>query len=42
MGQAAGTAADLALKSGVGASAVDVPALQTRLESEGAYLGRTW
>ncbi|MDB5941664.1 MAG: hypothetical protein JWQ13_1230 [Ramlibacter sp.] len=42
MGQAAGTAADIALKSGVGASAVDVHALQTRLESEGAYLGRTW
>ncbi len=42
MGQAAGTAADLALKSGISASSVDVPTLQSRLDSEGAYLGRSW
>ncbi|MEO5669203.1 MAG: FAD-dependent oxidoreductase, partial [Ramlibacter sp.] len=42
MGQAAGTAADLALKAGCAASGVDVAALQARLESEGAYLGRKW
>jgi hypothetical protein len=40
MGQAAGTAADLALTSGLEASAVGVALLQTRLESNGAYLGR--
>ena len=42
MGQAVGIAADLALSSGGSADSVDVPALQARLESEGAYLGRTW
>jgi hypothetical protein len=41
MGQAAGTAADIALKSGGGAAAHDVPTRQSRQESEGAYLGRT-
>jgi len=39
MGQAAGTAADLALGAGVAARDVAVPALQRRLEAEGAYLG---
>jgi hypothetical protein len=42
MGQAAGTAAHLALKSNCDAADVDVAALHSRLESEGAYLGRTW
>jgi hypothetical protein len=42
MGQAAGTAAHLALKSNVNASSVDTAALQTRLETDGAWLGRTW
>ncbi|MBI2998534.1 MAG: FAD-dependent oxidoreductase [Deltaproteobacteria bacterium] len=42
MGQAAGTAADLALKAGVRPRAVDVGALQRRLESEGAFLGTRW
>jgi hypothetical protein len=42
MGQAAGTAADLALTNSCNPIAVDVAALQTRLESDGAYLGRTW
>jgi hypothetical protein len=41
MGQAAGTAADLALQAGVPAAAVDIPQLQARLEREGAWLGRT-
>jgi hypothetical protein len=39
MGQAAGTAADLALGGNGKAADVDVPALQRRLESDGAYLG---
>lgn len=39
MGQAAGTAADLALGAGVAPREVDVAALQRRLEDEGAYLG---
>ena len=39
MGQAAGTAADLALKAGVAPREVDVRALQRRLEADGAYLG---
>lgn len=39
MGQAAGTAADLALSASVTAADVDVPELQRRLESDGAYLG---
>jgi hypothetical protein len=42
MGQAAGTAADLALADGCTAADVEVPALQTRLEQDGAYLGRNW
>ncbi len=42
MGQAAGTAAHLALNADCAAVDVDVPALQASLESEGAYLGRTW
>jgi len=42
MGQAAGAAADLALKAECDAASVDVPALQKQLEAEGAYLGRTW
>jgi hypothetical protein len=42
MGQAAGTAADLALKAGVHGRDVDVPELQRRLEADGAYLGTQW
>jgi hypothetical protein len=42
MGEAAGTAADLALAAGATAAAVDVPALQSRLERQGAWLGRRW
>jgi hypothetical protein len=41
MGQAAGTAAGMALSAGVAGDAVDVPELQRRLEDAGAYLGRT-
>jgi hypothetical protein len=41
MGQAAGTAADIALSGDGTASGVDVPTLQQRLESDGAYLGTT-
>jgi len=40
MGEAAGTAADLALAGGVAAGAIDVGELQGRLERAGAYLGR--
>ena len=40
MGEAAGLAADLALQAAVAAAAVDVPLLQSRLESQGAWLGR--
>jgi hypothetical protein len=40
MGEAAGTAVDLALTAGVSAGAVDVAELQRRLELGGAYLGR--
>jgi hypothetical protein len=40
MGEAAGTAAGLALSAGVAAGAVDVAELQRRLELGGAYLGR--
>ena len=39
MGQAAGTAAALALAGGTSAAAVDVSALQARLTADGAYLG---
>ncbi len=42
MGQAAGTAADLALQAHGTAAAVATAVLQTRLELDGAYLGRTW
>ncbi|HET6829528.1 MAG TPA: FAD-dependent oxidoreductase [Ramlibacter sp.] len=42
MGQAAGTAADLALRAGTNAARVDVTELQSRLERGGAYLGRHW
>jgi hypothetical protein len=40
MGEAAGAAAHLALQAGVPAAQVDVPALQARLEAQGAWLGR--
>jgi hypothetical protein len=40
MGQAAGTAADIALADGVAPRAIDVARLQSRLESHGSYLGR--
>jgi hypothetical protein len=39
MGQAAGTAADLAIKAGVAPRGVDVKALRSRLESDGVWLG---
>jgi hypothetical protein len=39
MGQAAGTAADLALARESTAAAVDAPTLQARLEAQGAFLG---
>jgi hypothetical protein len=42
MGEAAGVAAHLALQSGSTNHAVDIPALQSRLAENGAYLGRTW
>jgi hypothetical protein len=42
MGQAVGTAADLALQANGTAAAVDTAALQARLERDGAWLGRTW
>ena len=40
MGEAAGTAARMALSAGVHGGAIDVPGLQRRLEDQGAYLGR--
>ena len=40
MGQAAGTAADIALKSGAQPRAIDVALLQERLERDGAFLGK--
>jgi hypothetical protein len=40
MGEAAGTAADVALGAGVAGAAIDVAELQRRLEHNGAYLGR--
>lgn len=40
MGQAVGTAADLALRSGASAAAVPVASLQSRLEAQGAFLGQ--
>ncbi|HYX91063.1 MAG TPA: FAD-dependent oxidoreductase [Myxococcaceae bacterium] len=42
MGQAAGTAADLALKAGLPPRNLEVKALQRRLEQDGAYLGWKW
>jgi stage V sporulation protein SpoVS len=39
MGQAAGTAAAQAISAGVLPRAIDVVALQRRLEADGAYLG---
>jgi hypothetical protein len=42
MGQAVGSAADLALEDGRTAADVDIATLQSRLEQNGAYLGRTW
>jgi hypothetical protein len=39
MGQAAGTAADLALSAGCAAKDIDIARLQQRLEAAGAYLG---
>jgi hypothetical protein len=41
MGQAVGTAADIALTGGIAVRDVDVSRLQQRLEADGAYLGRT-
>jgi hypothetical protein len=40
MGEAAGTAASMALSAGVAGGAIDVTGLQRRLEDQGAYLGR--
>ena len=40
MGEAAGTAAGMALAAGVGGDAIDVRGLQRRLEDGGAFLGR--
>ena len=42
MGQAAGAAADLAQTAGCTAADVDIHSLQGRLETGGAYLGRSW
>jgi glycine/D-amino acid oxidase-like deaminating enzyme len=42
MGEAAGVAADLALGGDGVAASIDVAKLQQRLESQGAYLGRSW
>jgi hypothetical protein len=42
MGQAAGTAAALALQAGVAPRRLDVKSLQERLERDGAYLGWKW
>ena len=39
LGEAAGTAARLALEAGVQPADVDIPALQSALLSNGAYLG---
>ncbi|MFM9970826.1 MAG: FAD-dependent oxidoreductase [Burkholderiales bacterium] len=40
MGQAAGTAAAMAIKDGVAARRIDVTKLQSRLESDGVFLGK--
>ena len=42
MGQAAGTAAALGLKHGIPPREIDVAGLQSQLQRDGAYLGRTW
>jgi hypothetical protein len=42
MGQAAGTAADLALKAGIAGRDVDYGQLRERLVGDGAYLGEEW
>ena len=42
MGQAAGTAAALALAAGTDAASVDTSDLQARLTAGGAYLGTSW
>jgi hypothetical protein len=42
MGQAAGTAADLALKGGIPCRDVDYGQLRERLIGDGAYLGEEW
>jgi hypothetical protein len=42
MGEAAGTACDLALAADCTGAAVDVAALQSRLQAHGAWLGLTW
>jgi len=42
MGQAAGSAADLALKGGTGTREVDYGQLRERLLADGAYLGEEW
>jgi hypothetical protein len=42
MGQAAGTAAHLALAAGCDAASVEATALQAQLQSDGAYLGLRW
>ena len=42
MGQAVGTAVDLALQAGCVAADVNVGTLQSRLEAAGAYLGLRW
>ena len=42
MGQAAGTAAALALGKGIAPGELDAAELQQRLERDGAYLGRKW
>jgi hypothetical protein len=41
MGEAAGTAAGMALSASVAGHAIDVPGLQRRLEEAGAFLGRS-
>jgi hypothetical protein len=41
MGEAAGTAAGMALSAGVAGDAIDVPGLQRRLAERGAFLGRS-
>ena len=42
MGQAAGTAADIVLKTNASPRMIDVAALQARLRADGAYLGESW